>query len=149
VGKSFIAWLFVALPVGAVILLNSLMPNFVINPFQQEGTSEYKDGVEFLLSCSQGLTTVSLSAIAAAGFLHYKYSNISGRVCRTILSILCFFASVLSIYFSTRLGYWASFTVVSKSGDIQALLELFSLQAFSQLVAASALAGLALRIGLE
>lgn len=146
--KNLIALLLLGLPIGLVLYINTQLPTIAMETFSQDKAASYKDGAGLLISFSQTLITISLSTLAAAGYLLLNQTY-SAKVFCGSLGMICLLASVVSIYFAARLAYWASYSVVAEQGDIQFLIQLFAAQSFAQLFAASAVGALMFRVSLR
>lgn len=105
--------------------------------------ADYKDALGFLSSCSQWLVTVSISTIAASGYLFVKSRDSHPWLCGVSGTII-FCASITSIYYSIELAQCSANFLAKSFHHIEIVSSILVEQAIFALVAASCLPSLAL-----
>jgi hypothetical protein len=105
--------------------------------------ADYKDALGFLSSCSQWLVTVSLSTIAASGYLFMKSRDAHPWLCG-ISGTVIFCTSITSIYYSIELAQCAANFLAKSFHHIEIVGGILVEQALFALIAAGFLPSLAL-----
>ena len=129
-----LVWI-VAADISAITIPAAFKPN----------AEHYPEAIERLESTSQMLVTVTLATLGAAGFL--LMNNRSALNAAAAFAI--FGCSVLSLYYATKLGFYAAVSLAADQGDIVRIAPLLDNQAIAALVAGLMMGGMAMISGMR
>jgi len=115
----------------------SEQPGMVLEP----NSLNYPAAVLSLRSTSDLLVTVSMGVLGGVGLLMVRMAKADPLI--IAFAGLGFIGALMSIFFASRLGFLAAFTLASPKGDIPAMLSMLNNQALATLLAGLSLAAIA------
>jgi len=137
-------WLFVA----GVILVPIILIFFVWPPARPDPlmvldpkAENYPAAVASLRSTSDLLVTVAMGVLGGIGLLMVRLSRANPLVIG--FAGAGFIGALMSIFFASRLGFLAAFTLAAPKHDIPGMLSMLNNQALATLVAGLSLAAIA------